>query len=93
MMLRLIGKEAEALAETDECPFEDGGWAAPQLTYAWKNGLVTGRSETCFAGAEPVSSRHRRAEHLPVWICRYSIAQRAGICKCFFAYFWRAENV
>ena len=57
MMLRLIGKEAEALAETDECPFEDGGWAAPQLTYAWKNGLVTGRSETHFAGAEPVSSR------------------------------------
>ena len=57
LLLRLLGREGEALAETDACPFEDGGWAAPQLTYARKLDLVKGRSETYFGSAEPVSSR------------------------------------
>ena len=57
LMLRLAGVEDAALAETDACPFDDGGWAAPILTYAQKTGLLTGRSETHFGSAEPVSCR------------------------------------
>ena len=57
LMLRLAGLEAEALAETDACPFDDGGWAAPMLTYAGKIGLLTGQSATHFGSAEPVSCR------------------------------------
>lgn len=57
MLLRLLGLEAEAAGERDACPFADGGWAAPYLTYAWKNGLAKGQSETCFGSAEQVSVR------------------------------------
>ena len=57
MLLRLLGLEAKALKETDACPFDDGGWAAPQLTYAWKSGLVVGRSAGHFGSGDPLSSR------------------------------------
>ena len=32
MLLRLLGKEAEAELEQGKCPFYDGGWAARYLT-------------------------------------------------------------
>ncbi len=57
MLLRLLGKESDANAETEACPFDDGGWAAPLLTYAWKNGLVVGQSDTHFGSAESVGCR------------------------------------
>ena len=57
MLLRLLGKEQEALQETDPCPFDDGGWAAPLITYAWKNGLVRGVSDTHFGSADGVTAR------------------------------------
>ena len=57
MLLRLLGQEAEAKAETAPCPFYDGGWAAPYLTYAWKHGLAQGRSSTYFGSNDPVSVR------------------------------------
>ena len=57
LLLRLIGEEARALAETDECPFDDGGWAAPQLTYARKIDLVRGQSDTHFGSAERAGCR------------------------------------
>ena len=57
MLLRLLGKEQSALQEQDACPFDDGGWAAPLITYAWKNGLVNGVSETHFGSADSVNVR------------------------------------
>lgn len=57
MLLRLLGQEAKALNETEACPFDDGGWAATQLTYAWKSGLVVGQSAGHFGSADPVGSR------------------------------------
>ena len=57
MLLRLLGKETAAEAETDACPFDDGGWAARLITYAWKNGLVKGQSERRFGSASAVGAR------------------------------------
>ena len=57
MLLRLLGKEQEAGAEQDPCPFDDGGWAAALITYAWKNGLVRGVSETHFGASDSVNVR------------------------------------
>lgn len=57
MLLRLLGKEAAAKAETGACPFADGGWAAPYLTYAWKQGLVQGKSAGYFGSNDPVGVR------------------------------------
>ena len=57
MLLRLLGKEQAAQAEPDPCPFDDGGWAAPLITYAWKNGLVRGLSETHFGANDSVNVR------------------------------------
>ena len=57
MLLRLLGKEQDALAERVDCPFDDGGWAAPLVAYAWKYGLILGQSETHFGSDEPVSAR------------------------------------
>ena len=57
MLLRLLGKENAAVQEQDPCPFDDGGWAAPLITYAWKNGLVRGVSETHFGSDDAVNIR------------------------------------
>ena len=57
MLLRLLGREAEALRETDACPFDDGGWAEKELSYAWKNGYVKGQTATHFGSSETVGCR------------------------------------
>ena len=57
LLLRLVGQEAEALAETNDCPFDDGGWAAPLLTYAHKLGLVNGQREDHFGSADTLRCR------------------------------------
>ena len=57
MVLRLLGLESEARKETAACPFTDGGWAAPQLAFAWNRGLVRGRSSTYFGSAEKADLR------------------------------------
>ena len=57
MLLRLLGRETEALAETADCPFADGGWAAAYITYAYRNGLVQGVGGDRFGSDEPVSVR------------------------------------
>lgn len=57
MLLRLLGEEQAAKAEQDVCPFDDGGWAAPLITYAWKNELVKGVSDTHFGASDSVSVR------------------------------------
>ena len=57
LLLRLLGREQEALDERDACPFDDGGWAAQRITFAWKNGLVKGRSDTRFGSDEALGAR------------------------------------
>ncbi len=88
MLLRLLGCETAAQSETDPCPFDDGGWAAPQLTYAWKNGLVTGRSTAHFGSADLVGSRDYVTMLLRAlgysddftWQESLAFADRIGLC-------------
>lgn len=49
MLLRLIGKETEALATTADCPFDDVyDWAKPYIAYAYEKGITLGVSEDAF---------------------------------------------
>lgn len=57
MLLRLLGMEQAALNSGAVCPFDDGGWAAARIAYAWESGLVQGVSETHFGSDDPVSVR------------------------------------
>ena len=57
MLLRLLGQAEAAKSETEPCPFADGGWAAPYLSYAAKTGLVCGKSANWFGASEPVNAR------------------------------------
>lgn len=53
MMLRLMGLEADALAETGSHPFQDLDacrWAEPYIGYAFRHGLTKGISTTEFGG-------------------------------------------
>ena len=57
MLLRLLGKEQAAQSWQGACPFDDGGWAAPLITYAYNNSLVKGVSATHFGAADSVGVR------------------------------------
>ena len=51
MLVRLLGKEAEAKSGTWTIPFTDvADWAKPYVGYAYANGLTKGTSETTFGG-------------------------------------------
>lgn len=57
LLVRLLGKEGDALAGTWTTPFTDvADWAAPYVGYAFENGLTNGVSETLFGSAELVSA-------------------------------------
>ena len=50
MLVRLLGKEEEALAGTWKTPFLDvADWAKPYVGYAYINGLTSGTSATTFS--------------------------------------------
>ena len=56
MLVRLLGKEQEALSENLDTPFTDvEDWAKPYVGYAYNNGLTNGTSATTFAGNNPIS--------------------------------------
>ena len=51
MLVRLLGKEREALAGDWNTPFTDvADWAKPYVGYAYANGLTAGVSQTRFGG-------------------------------------------
>lgn len=51
MLVRLMGKDAEAKAGAWTTPFTDvADWAAPYVGYAYANGLTKGTSDTTFSG-------------------------------------------
>jgi len=56
MLVRLLGREAEARAGDWPTPFQDvADWAAPYVGYAYVHGLTAGTSETTFGGDDPVT--------------------------------------
>ena len=57
MLVRLLGREDEALGGSWETPFTDvEAWAGPYVGLAYENGLTTGTGETAFGGGERVTA-------------------------------------
>ncbi len=57
MLVRLLGKEEEALNGDWEMPFTDvDDWAKPYVGYAYANGLTNGTSPTTFSGSRNVTA-------------------------------------
>ncbi|MBQ6684920.1 MAG: S-layer homology domain-containing protein [Firmicutes bacterium] len=57
MLVKLLGKETEAINGTWETPFTDvANWAKPFVGYAYANGLTAGTSATTFGGNDPVTA-------------------------------------
>jgi len=55
MLLRLLGKEAEAATYTGDCPFTDvPSWARNYVAYAYNNGITKGTSATTFGSNSPL---------------------------------------
>jgi len=52
MLIRLLGKEDEALNGQWEHPFTDASWATQYVGYAYANGLTNGVSDTKFGTGE-----------------------------------------
>ena len=57
MLVRLLGKEAEAKSGSWTTPFTDvANWAKPYVGYAYANGLTTGVGKGLFGGGRPVTA-------------------------------------
>ncbi len=57
MLVRLLGREDEALSGTWSTPFTDlDEWAKPYVGYAYENGLTTGTGAASFSGNRPASA-------------------------------------
>lgn len=57
MLVRLLGKEAEACSQSWQTPFTDvSEWALPYVGYAYTNGLTNGTSPTTFSGSANVNA-------------------------------------
>ena len=59
MLVRLLGKEEEALAGNWELPFTDvakGSTAYPYIGYAYANGLTNGFTATTYCGTNPIKA-------------------------------------
>ena len=57
MLVRLIGKEAEALSGSYAMPFTDvPEWAVPYVSYAYENKLILGVDSVTFAGNRAVTA-------------------------------------
>ena len=57
MLVRLLGKEDEAMAGEWDIPFTDvSGWAKPYVGYAYANGLTNGVSASAFGGGSKVTA-------------------------------------
>ncbi len=57
MLIRLLGKEKEALAYTGSHPFTDvPNWASRYVAYAYKQGIAGGKSKTRFGGDDLCTS-------------------------------------
>lgn len=58
MMVRLLGREAEAKAENHTTPFTDvPAWAAPYIGWLYANDLTAGMSDTRYGAAQTVTAQ------------------------------------
>jgi hypothetical protein len=57
MLIRLLGKEEEALTGSWTHPFTDAGWADKYIGYAYENGLTKGQSATVFGSGDTVTAQ------------------------------------
>lgn len=57
MLIRLLGKEQEAVTEKNTHPFTDAGWADAYIGYAYKKNLVKGISDDEFGASLPMTSQ------------------------------------
>ena len=91
MLVRLLGKEDEALVGSWQTPFMDvPEWAAPYVGYAYNNDLTTGISDDEFGSAETISA----AEYLTfvlralgyesgkdfAWNSPWTLTDKIGLC-------------
>ena len=57
MLVRLLGKDAEAKAGTWDIPFNDVvAWVRPYVGYAYAHGLTSGTSASTFSGADTITA-------------------------------------
>ena len=56
MLIRLLGKEDEALSGEWKHPFTDAGWADKYIGYAYENGLTNGVSDTLFGSGNSANA-------------------------------------
>ncbi len=62
LLVRVLGKEDEALLKNLEHPFTDSvEWVDPYLGYAYQNGIVKGISPTEFGPSKPIDHRQYSA--------------------------------
>lgn len=58
LLVRLLGREAEALAQTRPTPFSDtAGWAAPYIGWLYAHALTNGTSATAFSPQREITYR------------------------------------
>lgn len=75
MLVRLMGKEAEAKAGSWDMPFTDvADWAAPYVGYAYAHGIAAGTSATAFSGTAQMS----REQFLTMTLRALGWSDRAG---------------
>lgn len=55
MMIRLIGKEQEALSSSYPNPFSDTGWEEPYVSYGYAHSIAWGVSDNNFGGGQDSS--------------------------------------
>lgn len=107
MLIRVLGKEAEALNGTYTHPFTDvAAWAAPYVGYAYQKGLTNGVSDTAFGTDEATAEMYltfvlRALGYSDangadfVWNRPFDLARRVGILPACVDTedFWRADVV
>lgn len=94
MLIRLLGKENDALASNAQHPFTDvPAWADRYVAYAYENKLTNGISETMFGSGNVASPEMYLTFVLRVlgysdatggdfvWSSPYKLAEEAGLLK------------
>ena len=92
LLVRLLGKEHEALAGEWETPFTDvSDWAKPYVGYAYANKLTSGTSVTTFGGDTPVAANQYITFVLRAlgyssgsdfdWKTPWELAHKLGLCE------------
>ena len=100
LLVRLLGKEAEAKNGNYSHPFKDvSAWLDPYVGYAYANGLTTGISETAYGENQPMTRAqfytltlralgYTDAGETPdfAWNAPYEMAKKAGLTKANVKY-------